>query len=333
MQENFGGVLGVSTPTKLGLQEAPQLFGMMSKKMAGDAPDMGMGLGNKPEMGMGKPKPDMGSSSPDDDDDDNDMDDDDLDDDDTDNADGDMDNDDSDDDGDMDDPDGGDPDAGGDDTGMMDMGMGGAGGAGGPPMGKKKPPVGVGDLGGPPMMKKMTGAMHMRKEASDPQDAKMNSQNKKNKANDQSIDKAGTAQKKTTFVKETADVQDSKMKSQNKSDGMEDQNIGEKCCSKCGKMKKSKKCCKMTKEQTEFNNSLRSQLGITGSGELKFTRDELGFWVPVTEDVLVNKQAPQEDNEPQAGDVGFAPQQKLGLSGSSFQEWASYHNKQVKNNK
>lgn len=323
MQENFGGVLGVSSPTKLGLQEAPQLFGMMSKKMNGDAPDMG----NKPEMGMGKPKPDMGN--PDD------MDDDDMDDDD-----GDMDDnndDDMDDDGDMDNADDTDDDMSNPDDmdtdnpdDSMDMGMGAP--VGGPPMGKKKPPMGANDMGGPPMMKKMTGAMHMRKEASDPQDSKMISQNKKNKANDQTIDKAGTAQKKTTFVRETADAQDTKMKNQNKADGMEDQNIGEKCC---GKMmsKKSKKCCKMTKEQTEFNNSLRNQLGITGSGELKFTRDELGFWVPVTEDVLVNNPSQEDNNEPQPGDVGFAPQQKLGISGSNFQEWASYHKKQVKKNK
>jgi hypothetical protein len=94
--------------------------------------------------------------------------------------------------------------------------------------------------------------------------------------------------------------------------------------------KKSKKCCKMTKEQREFNDSLMRQ-----AGSLKFQQDELGFWVPVKEDVLIpqQQQAAQEDNEPGPGEVGFAPQSKIGLVGSNFTEWAAHHAKQVKKNR
>ena len=88
----------------------------------------------------------------------------------------------------------------------------------------------------------------------------------------------------------------------------------------------------MTKEQKEFNDSLRRQTGIGGTGALKFQQDELGFWVPVTEDVLIKPNSePEQDARP--GEVGFAPQQKLGITGSSFQEWASHHNKRAKKNR
>ena len=281
LQENFDGVIGIKSPTNLGAyNEAPQLAALM-KKMNGDGPPMG--------------KPGMKNAEDDMDDADADMDD----------AEGDMDDADMDDaEGDMDDADAdmGDADA--------DMGLGADAGMGGP----SGPPMGGPGMGGPPMMGKpgkkppmmmnKMGAMYMKKEAAaDSQDAKMKGQNKKNKANDQDIDKPGTAQKKTTFVREG-------------------------CCEKCEKCKKSKK---MTKEQQEFNDSLRRQTGIGGTGALKFQQDELGFWVPVTEDVLIqpNKE-PEQNSQPNPGEVGYAPQQKLG---SNFQEWASYHTKQAKRNK
>lgn len=338
LHENLDSVIGLSKPTNLGVRsEAGQLFGMMSKMGAGGPPP---GLGGPPPMG--KKKPPMGDDADMDDMDDEDHphdeegDDEDMDD-------TDM-GDDEDGDEDMGDEDMGDEEGdeeGGDDMGGADMGgadmgpmgaggpppgmggpMGGpdmAGGLGGPPMGKKKKPM-------PPQMMSKMGAMYMKKEAhADPQDSKMKGQNKKNAANDQKDDGKGTAQKKTTFVREVADEQDEKMKAQNKADGLNDS-----CCSKCGKgmMKKSKKCCKMTKEQREFNDSLMRQ-----AGSLKFQQDELGFWVPVKEDVLIPTQQAQEDNEPQPGKVGFAPQTKIGLAGSNFTEWATRHAAAVKKNK
>ncbi len=91
-----------------------------------------------------------------------------------------------------------------------------------------------------------------------------------------------------------------------------------------------KKCNKMTKEQREFNDSLMRQ-----AGSLKFQQDELGYWVPVkNEDVLVQSKVTQRAEEPQPGEVGFAPQGKVGnILGSSFTEWASRHVDAVKKNK
>jgi len=320
LHENLDSVIGVSTPKSIGLQnEAPQLFGMMSKmakKMGGDVPP---GLGKKkppmgPDMGDdmgGEMGPDMGDDMEDMGDDEE-MGDEEG---------GDME--DMGDDEEMGDEEGGDMEDMGDDEegdeedmGDEDMGDAGPMGAGSPPpgmggamggpdmaaglggpMGKKKKPM------PPMMMNKMGGSMFMKKEAAvDPQDAKMKAQNRKNKANDQKDDGTGTAQKKTTTVREG------------------------KCCDKCGNMM-NKKCNKMTKEQNEFNDSLMRQ-----AGALKFAKDELGFWVPVTEDVLI-KNPEVEDNEPQPGEVGFATQQKLGISGSNFTEWANYHAKQVKKNR
>ena len=325
IQENFDSVIGLSRPTNLGLSEAPQL--MMHKYMKGDVPP---GLAKKSAPGMGGPDDDMDDEDHPHDDEGEDMGDTDM-----------GDDEDADDTGDEDMGGEGDEEGGEEGDGMGDDGgMGGPMGAGSPPPGMGGPMGGpdmAGGLGGPPMkkkppmmMKKMSGmgsmqpkAMYMKKEAAaDPQDSKMKGQNRKNAANDQKDDGKGTAQKKTTFVREVADEQDEKMKAQNKADGLNDS-----CCSKCGKgMKKSKKCCKMTKEQREFNDSLMRQ-----AGSLKFQQDEYGYWVSVTEDVLIQpqKQAAQ-DNEPQPGEVGFAPQAKVGILGSNFAEWAAHHASQVK---
>ena len=327
LNENLDSVIGVSTPKNIGLQtEAPQLYNMMSKmakKMAG-----GPGGAKKPPMGgdmdmdMG-PDADVGGGAPDMDPDalgDEEMGDDDLDPD----AEGLGDDDDAEGDEDMDDEEGlGDDEMGDMGMGGMDMGMGmGPMGAGSPPPGMGGPMGGGPDmgmgLGGPPMkgkgkkappmmMKKMHmgGMKYMKKEAADPQDAKMKGQNRKNGANDQNDCGPGPASKKTTTVREN------------------------KCCDKCGNMM-GKKCNKMTKEQREFNDSLMRQ-----AGSLKFQQDELGYWVPVkNEDVLVQSKVTQRAEEPQPGEVGFAPQGKVGnILGSSFTEWASRHVDAVKKNK
>ncbi|NIQ14488.1 MAG: hypothetical protein GTO02_08820, partial [Candidatus Dadabacteria bacterium] len=207
----------------------------------------------------------------------------------------DMDDDDMDDEEDMDDEDMGDMG----DEGEGDMGPLGAGspppGMGGPMAGGEMGgPLG-GPMGGPPMGKKK------------PMPPKMMG--------------------KSMYMKKEAhsDPTDDKMKAQNKRNDADDQ----KCCPKC------KKCAKMAKEETEnteFNDSLKRQTG----GYVKFKQDELGFWVPVTEDVLIaaTQQEQPTETEPQAGEVGFAPQQKIGIVGSNFQEWVSqYTNKPKKNRK
>jgi hypothetical protein len=314
LHENLDSVIGVSAKPVVGLQtEAPQLYNMMSK-MAKKMADVPPGLKKQSPMGddeeMGDhPEPDADDMGGPPDMDADDMDDEDMDDAEGDDLDADADMGDEED---MDDEEEGDEDMG-DDMGadLGDMGPMGAGSPPpGPPMkGKGKKPV-------PPMMKKMSmgGGMsmpkpnmnmkYMKKEAAaDPQDAKMKAQNKKNGANDQNYADSGPASKKTTTVREA------------------------KCCEKCGHMM-SKKCCKMTKEEKEFNDSLMRQ-----TGALKFEKDELGFWIPVKEDVLIQpqiKEQPQVKEEPLPGEVGFAPQGKVG---SSFTEWASRHIEAVKNNK
>lgn len=84
----------------------------------------------------------------------------------------------------------------------------------------------------------------------------------------------------------------------------------------------------MTKEQREFNDSLKRQ-----AGALKFQQDEYGYWVPVKEDVLIQNKAQEETNEPRPGEVGFAPASKIGLVGSNFQEWRNRHATAVKKRK
>lgn len=91
----------------------------------------------------------------------------------------------------------------------------------------------------------------------------------------------------------------------------------------------SKKCSmpkkKMTKEQYEFLQSLQSQ-----TGACKFEKNEYGNWVPVQEDAIIPPSDPNEaiqDDEPAAGEVGFAPQ---GRVGSNFSEWASKHQSKAK---
>jgi hypothetical protein len=93
------------------------------------------------------------------------------------------------------------------------------------------------------------------------------------------------------------------------------------CCSKCKKSKKKSKKT-MKKEETDFEASLRRQ-----TGGIKFFQNEDGYWMTVKEDVLITPQQPEKTEEPAPGEPGFAPQQKIGLTGSSFQEWANKYKK------
>jgi hypothetical protein len=86
------------------------------------------------------------------------------------------------------------------------------------------------------------------------------------------------------------------------------------------KMVKAMKESKMTKEQKEFLNSLKSQTGGTF-----FKQDDDGSW-SVQEDALIpptdaNAEVTQSDEEPVPGEVGYAPQGRVGSVGS-FQEWS-----------
>jgi hypothetical protein len=127
---------------------------------------------------------------------------------------------------------------------------------------------------------------------------------------------------------EDDDEEDMDMKKKDDDDDMDMEKPS--CCSKCGSManKKSKKCCKnakkMTKENQQFLNALKNQ-----TGAIKFQKDEFGYWVPM-EDVLIT---PEQPADPQPGEAGFAPQQKLGLGGSNFQEWSNKHKSKVKKKK
>lgn len=94
----------------------------------------------------------------------------------------------------------------------------------------------------------------------------------------------------------------------------------------CGKSCKCKKCAKkqmMSHEENEFFKSLQSQAGGT-----KFAIGDLGVWSTVQEDALIPPTNPNnavtQNEEPAAGDYGFAPVSKIGAIGS-FQEWSNKH--------
>lgn len=98
------------------------------------------------------------------------------------------------------------------------------------------------------------------------------------------------------------------------------------CCPKC---KASKKCEKMTKEDNkEFLDALRKQ-----TGTVKYKKDDLGFWTAVSEDALIEPAKPAETQEPGPGEVGFAPQQSLGILGSKFNEWYDRQLAEIKKNR
>ncbi len=66
----------------------------------------------------------------------------------------------------------------------------------------------------------------------------------------------------------------------------------------------------MTKEEVDFLSSLQRQTGAT-----KFAIGDSGFWMPVQEDALIPPTDPNANvvnNEPQPGEVGYAPQGRLG---------------------
>jgi hypothetical protein len=132
--------------------------------------------------------------------------------------------------------------------------------------------------------------------------------------------------------KEAKDEEDEEMEDQDKDMDMKDQDMDmddHGGCAKC-KMakKKSKKSKKMTKEEREFYESLQRQLGAA-----KFHKDEYGYWVPVKEDVLITPETPKVNDEPQPGEVGFAPSQKIATTGSNFQEWSNQYKTRKKKKK
>ena len=297
LQENLDGVIGISTPSTVGVvSENPMIMGM-KKRMGADVPP--------------PPEEDMDDDEDDEDEDDHPHDEEGED------VEGDEEGEDEegDEEGDEDDEDG-------DDEG--DMGMGGPG-MGGPGMGiadmlkKKKPMPGKMNMN------------YMKKEVKeDPQDKEMKAQNKKKDATCMKYDKKLSTE---TPMQEAKDKQDEEMIKKTKGSNMEFKSKGG--CAKCGmSSKKSKKCCKMTKEEREFNDSLRDQLGISGNGTVKFEKDEYGYWIPVKEEVLLpvpEDTNEQENEEPQAGEVGFAPQGRIGgVVGRNFSEWTARHLKAAK---
>lgn len=97
------------------------------------------------------------------------------------------------------------------------------------------------------------------------------------------------------------------------------------------KKKMSHDTKKMTKEESEFFDSLQRQTGGT-----KFEISELGVWEPVTEDALLPPNDPNAQltaNEPGPGEVGYAPQQRMGVGepgpsfADGFHEWSSKYKK------
>ena len=182
--------------------------------------------------------------------------------------------------------------------------MGGKDMSGGPPMDGKpdmmgKPPMKPG-MGKPKppmvpsyMKKEAKEVLPWKKGKEDADDKKKRSQNKKDGADNDEKDTIDASKKKPGF------------------------------CPKCKKMG-SGNCCskakKMTKEQTEFLNTLTK---MTGGN--KFIKNEVGEWVPVSEDYLID----QDNEEPQAGEVGHAPSQYMGMSGglsstTTYQEWLNH---------
>lgn len=127
--------------------------------------------------------------------------------------------------------------------------------------------------------------------------------------------------------KEGKDAVDEKDKKQNSSNKVDMLKYKQK-----GKSSKCSKCDMMAKEEKEGNEFLSKLRDMTGG--TKFAKDDEGFWVPVDEDTLLS---PEDTNhkasEPAAGEVGYAPTQKLGMTGSqagSFTEWATNHVKKTR---
>jgi hypothetical protein len=92
-------------------------------------------------------------------------------------------------------------------------------------------------------------------------------------------------------------------------------------CGKCKECKKMAKKC-MTKEEVEFFRSLRAQTGTT-----RFVRDKDGDFVAVKEDAIIPPSDPNaglNDDEPGPGEVGYAPQGRMGSIGS-YAEWSKKH--------
>ncbi len=110
--------------------------------------------------------------------------------------------------------------------------------------------------------------------------------------------------------------------------GMKESKEGCDCkCKKCKCGDHCKGCSKMmTKEEAEFYRSLYAQTGGT-----RFMRDEDGDFVAVQEDAIIPPSDPNAglSDEPTAGEVGYAPQGRIGAIGS-YAEWSNRHKKAAK---
>jgi hypothetical protein len=116
---------------------------------------------------------------------------------------------------------------------------------------------------------------------------------------------------------------------------MDDDMGDEKCdhCAKCARMKRMKFMKKKmkkeaaepwTKEDADFLRSLRSQMGAT-----QFNVNKDG-WTEYQEDALLAPSDPNADviddeDEPGPGDVGYAPQGRVGSPLGGYEEWSSKH--------
>jgi hypothetical protein len=106
-----------------------------------------------------------------------------------------------------------------------------------------------------------------------------------------------------------------------------DEMSGEHKCAQCSKMQHMKKKMKKeaaepwTKEDAEFLRSLKSQLGAT---QFKVNKDG---WSEYQEDALLPPPRDPnadvtEDGEPGPGDVGYAPQGRVGAPLGGYEEWS-----------
>lgn len=133
---------------------------------------------------------------------------------------------------------------------------------------------------------------------------------------------------KRSIINRTKDVADgAKMMhkgAQKMVKGMKEGCKGKKTMDSC----QDKKMTKMTKEEAEFFKSLQAQ-----TGAVKFAKDEDGDWVAVHEDAVIPPSDPNaeitQDDEAQPGEVGYAPQGRLG---SNFSEWAEKYQRKTKVN-
>lgn len=97
-------------------------------------------------------------------------------------------------------------------------------------------------------------------------------------------------------------------------------------CGKCKMSKKKMSACthNLTKEEAEFLRSLQAQ-----TGGIRFEKNDMGGWCAVKEDAIIPPTDPNanlQEEEPGPGEVGYAPQ---GRVGGSFSEWATKYQRKT----